>query len=98
MGDGSRTNFSAVGGCGALRELVRSGAEAGAYVSAPFLDERQEPNRLPVDRRMVDRQAALIHDFLKVLVAQRPGPLPAGADQDHVDRKAHTVEVDHGDS
>jgi hypothetical protein len=34
-----------------------------------FLDERQETNRPPVDRRMVDRYAALLHDLLEMPVA-----------------------------
>ena len=36
-----------------------------------LLDERQETNRPPLDRRMGDRYAALFHHFLDVPVAQR---------------------------
>ena len=47
---------------------------------------------------MVDRHAALFHHFLKVPVAQRVGRVPADADQDHIDGKAHPFEVEHVDS
>lgn len=63
-----------------------------------FLDQRQEADRPSVDRRMVDRHAALLHHLLEVPVAQRISRVPADADQDHVDRKAHTFEVEHVDS
>ena len=44
---------------------------------------------------MVDRHAALVHDLLEVSVALRISGVPADADQDHVDRKAHPFEVEH---
>ena len=44
---------------------------------------------------MVDRDAALFHDLLEVPVAQRVGRIPADADQDHIDQKAHPFEVEH---
>jgi hypothetical protein len=47
---------------------------------------------------MVEGHAALLHHLLKVPVAQRIGDVPADADQDHLDRKAHTFEVEHVDS
>jgi hypothetical protein len=47
---------------------------------------------------MVDRHAALFHDLLEVPLAQRVGRVPADADQDHIDRKAHPFEVEHVDS
>jgi len=46
---------------------------------------------------MVDRHATLFHHLLEVPVAQRIGGIPADADQEHVDRKAHTFEVEHVD-
>src|SRR5471030_2777402 len=39
------------------------------------------------------REASL--SFLEVPVAQRVGRIPADADQDHIDRKAHPFEVEH---
>src|SRR5471032_1691459 len=39
------------------------------------------------------REASL--SFLEVPVAQRVGRIPANADQDHIDRKAHPFEVEH---
>src|SRR5476649_1033509 len=39
------------------------------------------------------REASL--SFLELPVAQRVGHIPADADQDHVDRKAHPFEVEH---
>src|SRR5471030_2314685 len=44
---------------------------------------------------MVNRHAALFHHLLEVPVAQRVGRIPADADQDHIDRKAHPFEVEH---
>lgn len=41
------------------------------------------------DRRMIDRYTALFHYLPEVPVAQRISCVPADADQDHVDRKAH---------
>ena len=42
---------------------------------------------------MIDRHAALFHDLLEVAVAQRVGRIPADADQDHIDRKAHPLKL-----
>ena len=72
-------------------------ADRALVLAGHLLDERQETNRPPVDRRMVDRHAALFHHLLEVPVAQRVGRVPADADQDHVDRKAHPFEVEHID-
>jgi hypothetical protein len=47
---------------------------------------------------MVDRHAALLHHLLEVTVPQRISGVPTDADQDHVDRKTHTFEVEHVDS
>jgi hypothetical protein len=46
---------------------------------------------------MVDRHAALFHHLLEVPVARRVGCIPAGIDQDHIDRKAHPLETEHVD-
>ena len=63
-----------------------------------LLDQGQETNRPPIDRRMVDRHAALFHHFFQVPVAQRICCVPANADKDHIDRKAHPFEIEHIDS
>lgn len=63
-----------------------------------LLDRGQETNLPPIDRRMADRRAALFHHFFQVSVAQRICYVPANADQDHIDRKAHPFEVEHVDS
>ena len=63
--------------------------------SGHLLDVWQKSDRPSVDRRMVDRHAALLHHFFQVPVAQRVSHVPANADQDHVDRKAHPFEVEH---
>ena len=60
-----------------------------------FLDERQETDRPPVGRRMVDRHTTLFHLLLEVPVTQRVSHIPTDADQDHVGRKAHPFEVKH---
>jgi hypothetical protein len=44
---------------------------------------------------MVNRHAALFHDLLEMPVAQRVSRVPADADQDHINRKAHPFEVEH---
>jgi len=62
-----------------------------------LLDVRQQSERPSVDRRMVDRHAAPYH-FFQVPVAQRVCHVPTNADQDHIDRKAHSFEVEHVDS
>jgi hypothetical protein len=62
-----------------------------------FLDQRQEADRPSVDRGVVDRDAALLHYLLDMPIAQRISGVPADADQDHVDREAHTFEVEHVD-
>jgi hypothetical protein len=73
-------------------------ADRALVFSGHLLDERQKTNRPPIDRGMVDRHAALFHDLLEVPVAQRVGCIPADADQDHINRKAHPLEVEHVDS
>ena len=75
-----------------------AGTDRALVFPGHLLDERQETNRPPIDRRMVDRHAALFHHFFQVPVAQRVCYVPANADQDHIDRKAHPFEVEHGDS
>src|SRR5471032_1151811 len=70
-------------------------ADRAFVLAGQFLNQRQEANRPPVDRRMVNRHAALFHHLLEVPVAQRVGRIPADADQDHIDRKAHPFEVEH---
>jgi hypothetical protein len=62
-------------------------ANRALLFSGYLLAERQETYRPPVDRRMVDRHAALFHDLLEVPVAQRVGRIPSDADQDYIDRK-----------
>ena len=47
---------------------------------------------------MIHRHAAFFHDLLEVSVAKRVSCIPADADQDHIDRKAHTFEIEHVDS
>src|SRR5471030_222623 len=70
-----------------------------AFVLAgQFLNQRQEANSPPVDRRMVDRHAALLHDLFQVPVAQRVSHVPANADQYHIDRETHPFEIEHVDS
>jgi len=73
-------------------------ADRALVLSGHLLDERQKTNRPPVDRRMVDRNAALLHHFLEVPIAQRVGCIPPDANQDHIDRKAHPFEVEYVDS
>lgn len=63
-----------------------------------FLDHQKEADRPPVYHRMVDRHAALFPNLLKVPVAQRISGVSTDACKDHVDRKAHTFEVEHVDS
>lgn len=73
-------------------------AAVGAFAFARhFLDEGQAPYCPPVDQRMVDRRAALFNHLFALPVAQRVGPLPANADQNNVDRKAHPFKVEHID-
>lgn len=62
-----------------------------------LLDGRQETNRPPVDRRIVDRHTALFHDFLKMPGAQQVGCIPTDANLNHIDRKTYPVEVEHAD-
>jgi hypothetical protein len=73
-------------------------ADRALVFSGHLLDQRQKPNRPPVDRRMVDRNAALLHHFLEMPIAQRVGCIPPDANQDHSDQKAHPFEVEHVDS
>ena len=68
----------------------------GVFVFAGhFLDERQETDRLPVDRRMADRYTTLFHHLLEMPATQRVRHVPADADQNHVSRKTHPFEVKH---
>jgi hypothetical protein len=69
-----------------------------AIFSISGKNQRQETDRPSVYRRMVDRHAAFFHNLLEVRGAQRIGGIPADADQDHVNRSAHTCEVEHVDS
>ena len=80
--------------------LIHAPAAAGWALVFPghLLDERQETNRPPIDRRMVDRHAVLFHHLFQVTVAQRVSYIPPDANQDHVDRKAHLFEVEYIDS
>jgi len=47
---------------------------------------------------VIDPDAALVHHFSKVPVAQRVSHTPPDADQDHGNRKAPSFEVKHVDS
>ena len=76
---------------GKLRRLINNATEPSLDGAMILLDD-------VVDRRMVDRHAALFHHLFQVSVAQRVGRIPADANQDHVDRKAHSFEVEHVDS
>ena len=80
--------------------LIHAPATADRALVFPghLLHERQETNRPPVDRRMVDRYAALFHHLLEVPVTQRVGRIPTDADQDDIDGKAHPFEIEHIDS
>jgi hypothetical protein len=72
-------------------------ADRALVFAGHFLDQRQEADRPSINRRMVDRHAALLHYLLEVPVAQRISGVPADADQNHINRKAHTFEVEHVD-
>ena len=74
-----------------FRPLINNATEPSLDGAMILLDD-------VVDRRMVDRHAALFHHLFQVSVAQRVGRIPADANQDHVDRKAHSFEVEHVDS
>src|SRR5471030_342323 len=73
-------------------------ADRAFVLAGQFLNQRQEANSPPVDRRMVDRHAALLHDLFQVPVAQRVSHIPANADQDHIDWETHPFEIEHVDS
>src|SRR5471032_1972297 len=73
-------------------------ADRAFVLAGQFLKQRQETNRPSVDRRMVDRHAALLHDLFQVPVAQRVSHIPANADQDHIDWETHPFEIEHVDS
>jgi hypothetical protein len=45
---------------------------------------------------MVNHHSTFLHDFFKVPIAQGIRRVPANADQNHIDRKPHTLGVQHG--
>jgi hypothetical protein len=71
-----------------LRQPVRDRRHTGHTRPAKLL-------RPAIDRRLVNRHAALIHELVNVSVAQWVRGVPADADQDDVGRKAHSSEARH---
>jgi hypothetical protein len=68
-----------------------------ACVCGPFARSPARSDRPSVDRGLVARDAALFHYLLDVPITQRISGVLGDADQDHVDRKEHTFEVEHVD-
>lgn len=64
-------------------------------LASHLLDEWPETDRPSIDRRLVDRYAALLHHFLDVMVAQQVGRISADPDHDDFDRKTHTLKIEH---
>ncbi|EBR5785596.1 hypothetical protein B9X04_23825, partial [Salmonella enterica] len=49
----------------------------------------------PIDRRMVDRNAAFRQHFLKVAIADRIATIPAHRPQDHITLEMAPLEIRH---
>lgn len=61
----------------------------------PLLELRRVALRAAVQRRVVDRNAAFGHHFLKVPLADAVAAVPADAEQDHLGRKPAALEHRH---
>ena len=70
-------------------------ADRALVFAGHFFNERQETNRPPVDRRMLDRHTTLFQHLLDVPATQRVSRISADADQNHASRSTHPFKVEH---
>ena len=70
-------------------------AHRALVLAEHVLKQGQKPDGPAVDGEMINTNAALLHHFLKMAIAQRIGCVPADANQSHVDWESHSFSRQH---